>query len=207
MNAVWRVLLPGAGAVLVLTVGAVLLCPGGQCAVPALDASGMAAAHAERSAWLDAMARGITWAGSLVVLLPVVLLLAWREAKRCGWRQASFLPLALLSATAMAHLAKYLVLRPRPELFPPLTAMPVDASYPSAHAMQITAVVLALLLRPGAQPRAWAWPAGLALVAAVACSRIHLQVHFPSDVLVGILAAALLILALRELPPWRRETS
>ena len=207
MNAVWRVLLPGAGALLVLSAGTVLLCPGGQCGVPAPDASGLAAAHAMRSAWLDAMARGITWAGSLVVLLPVVLLFAWREAKRCGWRQASFLPLALLSATAMAHLAKYLVLRPRPELFPPLAAMPVDASYPSAHAMQATALVLAYLLRPGARPASGAWLAGGALVALVAWSRIHLQVHFPSDVLVGIVVAALLVLALRGLPCWRGATS
>jgi tellurite resistance protein TerC len=47
--------IPGAGALLVLTAGAVLVCPGGQCAVPALDASGLAAAHASRSAWLDGL--------------------------------------------------------------------------------------------------------------------------------------------------------
>jgi membrane-associated phospholipid phosphatase len=207
MNAVWRVLLPGAGALLVLTAGAVLLCPGGQCAVPALDASGLAAAHASRSAWLDALARGITWAGSLLVLLPVALLFAWRKSRHTGWRLASFLPLALLSATAMANLAKYLVLRPRPEFFPPLAPMPADASFPSAHAMQVTALVLAYLLRPGARPGVGEWLAGAALVLLVSYSRIHLQVHFPSDVLVGSLAAALLVLSLRELPVWRRAAS
>jgi membrane-associated phospholipid phosphatase len=41
----------------------------------------------------------------------------------------------------------------------------------------------------------------------VGLSRIHLQVHFPSDVIVGMLAAALLVLALRELPPWRGEAA
>ena len=52
-------------------------------------------------------------------------------------------------------------------------------------------------------PGVAAWLAGAALIAAVASSRVYLQVHFPSDVLAGIAAAVLLVLALRALPVWR----
>lgn len=203
MTPALRVLLPSAAALGALALGAAWVCPDRQCLVPAMDAGGLATAHAWRAAWLDALALGITWAGSLLVLLPLAIAYAWHCWRRDGWRLASFLPLALLAAAALAHLSKYLVLRPRPELFPPLAAMPVDTSFPSAHAMQVSAVVMAFLLRPGARPGVAAWLAGAALIAAVASSRVYLQVHFPSDVLAGIAAAVLLVLALRALPVWR----
>lgn len=203
MTAGLRSLLPFGGALLVLAGGAALVCPGGSCGVPGFDAIVLAQADDWRSPAADALARGITWLGSLFVLAPLVLWLAWRDARHQGWATAGFVPAALLLASALAHLAKLAVLRPRPDLFPTLAAMPTDASYPSAHAMQATAVALALLLRPG-KPSAWpAWLAGAALVIAVGISRIHLQVHFPSDVLAGSAAAVLLVLALRSLPPWR----
>lgn len=199
--------LPAIAAGLAMAGGAMLVCPGGQCVVPAVDATGLSLAHGWRSAWLDMFAASVTWAGSLYVLLPLALVLAWRDARLCGWKRAAFLPLALLGAAAVVHLAKLIVARPRPDLFPPLTMMPTDASFPSAHAMQVTALVLALLLRPGFRPGGAAWSAGVALVALVGLSRIYLQVHFPSDVLIGIAVGALLVLALRELPFWRREAS
>lgn len=203
MNPTLRTLLPGAAALGALALGAAWVCPDRQCLVPALDAGGLAAAHGWRAAWLDALALGITWAGSLLVLLPLAIAYAWHQSRRDGWRLASFVPTALLATTALAHLSKDLVLRPRPELFPPLAAMPADASFPSAHAMQASAVVMAILLRPGARPGVAAWLAGAALIAAVAASRVYLQVHFPSDVLAGIAAGVLLVLAMRALPIWR----
>lgn len=203
MKPALRVLLPGAAMLGVLAAGATWVCSGQQCLVPAMDAGGMATAHAWRTAWLDALARGITWAGSLLVLLPLAIAFAWHRSRRAGWQLASFVPVALLTAAVLAHLSKHLVLRPRPELFPPLAAMPVDASFPSAHAMQVSAVVMSILLLPGARPGAAAWLAGTVLIAVVAASRVYLQVHFPSDVLAGIAAGVLLVLALRPLPMWR----
>jgi membrane-associated phospholipid phosphatase len=207
MKPALRVILPAAGAALAMAGGAALVCAGGQCIVPAVDAAGLSLAHGWRTAWLDGLAASITWGGSLFVLVPLALLFAALDARRRGWKVASFVPFALMASAALAHLAKIAVSRPRPELFPPLTTMPADASFPSAHAMQVTALVLAYLLRPGARPGLVAWLAGGALVSLVGLSRIHLQVHFPSDVIVGTLAAALLVLALRELPPWRGEAA
>jgi undecaprenyl-diphosphatase len=85
-----------------------------------------------------------------------------------------------------------------------LIAMPADASFPSAHAMQATALVAAWLLRPGARLAYAEALAGGLLVATVALSRVYLQVHFPSDVVLGMIAALLWVMALRGLPLWQK---
>ena len=97
--------------------------------------------------------------------------------------------LALLGAAVLGHLAKLMVVRPRPDLFPVWTALPADWSYPSAHAMQITAAALALALVCARRRALWAVPLWM-VVLLVGLSRLYLQVHFPSDVLAGTLAAA-----------------
>lgn len=207
MTAILRVLLPIGAGLLVLAGSASLLCPGGSCPVPQFDATGLAQARDWSSPTLDGFAQAVTWLGSLYVLVPLVMLAAWRDSRHLGWASASFAPAALALASTVAYLAKLLVLRPRPDLYPALQAMPLDSSFPSAHAMQATAAVLGLMLCPGRQPDQRLWAAGVLLVIAVGMSRVHLQVHFPSDVLAGILAAALLVLGLRGMPPWRGATS
>jgi undecaprenyl-diphosphatase len=174
----------------VLAAGAWLVCPQGQCATTAIDHAGLGLAHDLRSNSLDRWMPALTWLGSLAVLLPVTVLAAlflWRGRQR---RAAGFLMLALLGASALSHLVKLAVMRPRPDLFPVWTAMPADWSYPSAHAMQITAAAVALILVVDRRRARWVLPLGSAMLL-VGLSRIYLQVHFPSDVLAGTLAAAL----------------
>jgi len=174
----------------VLAAGAWLVCPQGQCATTAIDHAGLGLAHDLRSTSLDRWVPALTWLGSLAVLLPVTALAAlflWRGRHR---RAAGFLMLALLGASALSHLLKLAVMRPRPDLFPAWTAMPADWSYPSAHAMQITALAVAVVFVAGRQRALWVLPLGSAVLL-VGLSRIYLQVHFPSDVLAGTLAAAL----------------
>ena len=191
-------------ALLVLACGALLVCPERNCAVPALDAAGLATLNAWRTDWFDRGFMIVTWLGSLYVLLPAAMLLAWRESCASLPRDASFVPAALIGAALLARLAKLAIERPRPALFPTWIAMPVDASFPSAHAMQITALVAAWLLRPGARFTYAEALAGGLLVAAVALSRVYLQVHFPSDVVFGTVAALFWVLALRGLPLWQK---
>lgn len=168
-------------------------------AISSWDVAGLALLHSVRVPWLDSLFVAVTWLGSLVVLLPLALLVWWR------WRDdrsAAFVALALVGASALGHLAKLIVARPRPDLFPPLIAMPEDWSFPSAHAAQVTAFALGWLLRPGAVPGRIEIAGLLAVAALVAVSRLYLQVHFPSDVIAGILLAALWVLLLRRLPTW-----
>ena len=168
----------------------------------AWDQAGLALAHAARVPWLDSLFVVVTWFGSLAVLLPLALLVWWRLR---GNRNASFVALALIGASSLGHLAKLIAARPRPDLFPPLIPMPEDASFPSAHAMQVTAFALGWLRRPGASPGRLEIVVLLAAAALVAVSRLYLQVHFSSDIIVGVLAATLWVLLLRRLPPWREH--
>ncbi len=194
------ILLPWSLALLVLVAGARWVCPDAACAAPAFDRAGLALAGGWRGPAVDAAMAAVTWLGSLFVLLPLAAWAAWRLARAGRSRQAVFLLAALLGASALSHAAKLWVARPRPDLFPALVAMPADLSYPSAHSMQAAALALALLLvAPAGRGRAFLAALLAATLALVGASRIHLQVHFPSDVFVGILAAAGWVLGLRAL--------
>lgn len=181
----------------ILASGAWLVCPHGQCGVSHLDRVGLSLANGMRSPILDLWMQGVTWVGALVVVFPVAAagtLMMWRHRRR----DAMFLVLAPLGATVLSHITKLVVQRPRPDLFPVWTSTPPDWSYPSAHTMQITALACALLLVMN--QRRGLWAVVLASVAIlVGWSRLYLQVHFPSDVLAGALAAALWVGGLRAL--------
>lgn len=146
----------------------------------------------------------VTWLGSLAVLLPLAFAIGLRADKGGHWRKRLSILAAILGAAAVAHLLKLAVDRERPDLFPNLVAMPADASFPSAHAMQVTAFVAAWLMVTGGWRRVGQVVAGLLLVVAVGFSRLYLQVHFPSDVLFGVLAGLLWVWLLLRLPVWRR---
>jgi len=169
--------------------------------VPEPDRRGMLLAYAARSGPLDAALSVATWLGSLFVLLPLAVAAAawlWRGGRR---REAGFVVAALAGASLLAHAAKTLALRPRPALHAWLASPDSQWSFPSAHAMQATALAVALLavapLAPA--PRRWAVALALATVLLVAASRVYLQVHYPSDVLAGAIAAGCWVLGLRAL--------
>ncbi|MDP2824109.1 MAG: phosphatase PAP2 family protein [Sulfuritalea sp.] len=168
--------------------------------IPSFDRAGLILADAWRSPWLGAAFSGLTWLGSLILLLPAVLAAAfvlWSNGHR---GDARFVMGALAGASILAHLTKQLALRPRPDLFSALTPVVSPLSFPSVHAVQVTAVAAALLLVVARRaPRRQRW-AALLLVSAVVLvglSRLYLQVHYPSDVLAGTIAAACWVIGLR----------
>lgn len=150
-----------------------------------------------RSPPLDMAMRAVTWLGSLYVLVPAALMLAWRLPATSPGRRL-FVPAALLGAAAMAHLLKWLTARPRPDVAPSLIPMPDDLSFPSAHTMQVTVFVAAGLIAWGWQQRLAAWLIGAVLILLVGFSRLYLQVHFPSDVIAGLLFGLLWIALLKQ---------
>ena len=164
------------------------------------DREGLILAKAMRSSWLDAVFQSLTWFGSLIVLLPLATMagvLLWRRGHRV---EAQFLVGALIGASMFAQLVKNLVERPRPDLFPALVQVVSPLSFPSEHATQSTAFAVAvLLISLRLRPNEWtrAAPVLAALVLLVDFSRIYLQVHYPSDVLAGSIAAACWVMGLR----------
>lgn len=101
-------------------------------------------------------------------------------------------PVAIIALLAMAccyiindGIIKNLIQRPRPFLeipeLVPLIARPDTFSMPSGHACSSFAAAIVFLRRMGGKGAPF-----LLLAAAIAFSRVYVGVHYPSDVLIGI---------------------
>lgn len=160
-----------------------------------LDEAVLVWMNAQRHPMLDGFFTVVTWAGSLYVLLPFSMALLAVLLYRHKWRAAGLLGLGFGGTVVITNGIKWLVGRPRPDLFSPLVPMPPDFAFPSGHTAQITAFACCLAMmacrRRGAPFGSIV--AGLAFLIAglVGVSRLYLQVHFLSDVLAGALLALL----------------
>lgn len=188
-----------AAAILTLYLGAMAVCPHGHCTAPAWDHSILQLLHETQHPGLTAFFEAATWLGSIALLLPASLFLAWRYWQRGQPRAALLLPLAVGGAWVLAHAGKLLVNRPRPDFYPPLIDMPADLSFPSAHTLQITTFTVAWLLARRSRLKWHGIVAAALVVTVVAWSRLYLQVHFPSDVLAGLMVGAAWAIGLRLL--------
>jgi undecaprenyl-diphosphatase len=196
-----------AGSAGILIFGVTLVCAESQCRVPQFDTALLGLFNDWKSSELDTFFATITWLGSLWVLVPIAVLTAWKEYRRSSLRACLFVPLSLLLASSLAHITKIIVERPRPELYPASIPVPVDWSFPSAHTMQVTACLLAMLLlhRTGSL---FAQTLGAAvLILLVMASRAYLQVHFPTDIVFGLVAAIGCVIAAQKLTLEQRRVS
>ena len=135
-------------------------------------------------AWLLLSRFGHEWGVVPVDIALVALLLLRRR-----WRGGLFAAVALGGSGLLNMAAKQLFARARPELWTPL-APEHTFSFPSGHAMGSMTLAWVLVLL-AVQAR-WRWPLVAAMAvftAGVGWSRVHLGVHYPSDVLAGWLLA------------------
>ncbi len=188
--------------VAVLVLGAALNCAASACAPTAWDSRLLGWFATVGTPVFDALFSAVTWLGSLWLLLPAALVVAIGLMMQARAKDALRFATAFGGSCLLAYSAKILIGRERPPTAELLVTMPADPSYPSGHAMQITAFALAAvwLLAPRSQRGRW-FAAALMLIALVGTSRLYLQVHFPSDVVAGTIAAALWVLAVVF---WRR---
>jgi undecaprenyl-diphosphatase len=111
-------------------------------------------------------------------------------------RRAWMLAVAALAGGLWYEIIVHLVNRPRPVVSQVLrvTEHPGSTSFPSGHLIFITISAAVLMLCVGHRylPR-WArpigWTAVAGIVLAVGLDRIYAGVHWPSDVLAGVLIA------------------
>lgn len=144
--------------------------------------------YAFRSPGPDLFFVWVTKLGSWEFLFAFVAVNAAILYRLRGRREALFAFGIAPAVGVLNKLLKLLIGRPRPELAPWLE----DASgfgMPSGHAMGSAAIYafLAFLwgeMYPGS--RKLLYPAAVLLPVAVSLSRLHLGVHWPGDVLVGM---------------------
>jgi undecaprenyl-diphosphatase len=165
----------------------------GELLLSVLASAGMNAMRdvaGERSGRMIEAARGVTWAGSAFLLIPLALIICPALGRASLRREALAVAFSLSGAMLIAAWVKLLMMRPRPPV-EHLQAV-TSSSFPSGHATQASAFWFSLVLAlhtAGAPPTITGVAAGLALliVLVVAASRVYLGVHYPSDVATGVL--------------------
>lgn len=151
--------------------------------------------HFEVPRWVDAIFLTLPWFGTNITLLPILLIAAawlWRMHRR---DLAVHLFVVQMGSFTLTPLLKAMYERPRPQLWEHRGQF-AWAAYPSGHAIATVAVLftVALLLH---RERGWRWPIAAASVLTLVSlySRLYLGVHWPTDVVAGVLMGAIWLIA------------
>ena len=143
-----------------------------------------------RCDWLTDIIRAITLMGDngLIWLVLLLLLLIYPKTRKLGLVAG----LSFLLCVGVAEVIKNLVMRPRPFLtiaeLVPLVKPPQSYSFPSVHTVSSFSVAWILLW---SRERKAIRYAVFAFALLRAFSRLYVGVHYPSDVLTGMLLAFL----------------
>lgn len=137
--------------------------------------------------------------GGIFWLLTAAVMLFFRKTRRCG----ALMLISMAFCFVLGNLCiKNLVQRPRPCQIDTTVAllipMPGEYSFPSGHTLHSFTAAVTIFLH-----HRRAGIAALVLAAVIAFSRMYLFVHFPTDILGGMIlgtAAALAVYAL-----WRKR--
>lgn len=155
-----------------------------------LDNGIMTLIQEHRSPVLDQFVIVVTGMGDFrtqlyAAALLLVLLLVTRQ-----WRHAAFASIATLGTALANGSMKWLFARARPEvLLEPLTTYSMPSGHSSAaFAFFITLAVLAGRGQPVRLRLTWLMLGGMPAIS-IAMSRVYLGVHWPTDVLAGMLLA------------------
>lgn len=140
------------------------------------------------------------------ILVPVsICAAAWATRKHTTLEKGVNISLAVILNTASTYVVKRVIDRPRPSVtYPDIQAFESERhySFPSGHTSNAFCVATSLSLNYRkwyvALP-AFAWAAG------VGYSRMHLGMHYPSDVLAGALLGAGSAYATYQVNKWMKK--
>jgi undecaprenyl-diphosphatase len=142
--------------------------------------------HDHSTHWLVSLAKVVTWAGNVVVLGSLTVLVALFLFRRRMVSDAALLCVTAIGIEVLNSLLKLAFQRPRPEL----AYIHLETySFPSGHAAGSAAVYGALAFLLARQVGRWRRIgcafAFVVLVCAIGFTRLYLGLHYLSDVLAG----------------------
>jgi membrane protein DedA with SNARE-associated domain/membrane-associated phospholipid phosphatase len=154
-----------------------------------LDASVHAFVLDHRTGPMTVAMRSVTWLGSSVVLVPLLVAVgALFLIRKRDWRPGLALVAAFGGAVVLYNIVKPVVERPRPPVAH-LIGAATGFSFPSGHAtgaIALWGMLAAVVWARGSSPaRGLVWPVAIAIVGAVGASRLYLGAHWFTDVLGG----------------------
>jgi membrane-associated phospholipid phosphatase len=136
---------------------------------------------------LDALLIALPWLGTNITLIPLVVAVSVWLVRRHRPDLAVHLIVVQLGSFTLNFVLKQIFDRPRPDLFE-LRGQHAWAAFPSGHAIASVSVLLtaAILLR---REHGWRWPIPVAITLLLISlySRLYLGVHWPTDIVGGVL--------------------
>ena len=147
-----------------------------------------------RRPWLNGLAMDLTALGSPLLIGLFTFVLGAMLLQKGDRRGAAALAIASLTSALLTSVLKGLLERPRPQIIPRLVEVS-SFSYPSGHSLASSAfyvtaaVVVARQFTTGKQ-RASVFGFAICITVLVGASRVYLGVHYPSDVVAGILVGS-----------------
>lgn len=153
-----------------------------------------------RNEFLDFIMPLITWFGEygIFFILIGIIMLFFKKYRLCGIATLGSLLTGVLVGNV---LLKHLVMRDRPcwinETVDMLIAVPHDYSFPSGHTTACFTAATVIFLHD----KRLGIPAYIIAVA-VAFSRMYLYVHFPTDIIAGMILGIGIAIGINALAKW-----
>ncbi len=137
---------------------------------------------------LDRLMLAMPYLGTNLTMLPLMIVVALVLWRRYHQRLIALqLLLVSVGSLSLNPTMKHLLDRPRPAMFP-LRGMWTWASYPSGHLILTTALyfTVSMMLQ---RTHGWRWPyvVSVVVIALTAYSRVYLAVHWPTDMIGGLM--------------------